>query len=461
MKIIILAGGGGTRLFPLSRSLYPKQFLKIFSQQTLLQQTVERFRGLVEPCDIVVVTNKDYVFHVEANLAEIDVAAAHVLCEPERRNTAPAIALAAAYCRDVLGCDEDEAIFVAPADHLILERERYQEKVRAALQGCVAFGGIATLGVVPDKPETGFGYIEAAEALTDEVYRVASFREKPDLATAQSYVDSGRYYWNAGMLAFQFKDFAAELAKSAPEIHTAFVQGYTDMLEGFAALPQISVDYAVAEKSRRLLVTPLTGISWNDIGSFDAIADIMGDEVGNSFSGDVMAEDCKNTMILGDKRLIAAIGAEDLLIADTPDALLISRRGRSQDVKGLVERLKGQQRPEAEVSTTAYRPWGSYTVLAEGDGFKVKQINVNPGGKLSLQMHYHRSEHWTVVSGTGKVTLGDKESLLRVNESTYIPVGVKHRLENPGKLTLRIIEVQNGRYLGEDDIVRFDDIYGR
>ena len=461
MKLIILAGGSGTRLFPLSRSCYPKQFLKIAGQKSLLQQTIERFFGLVEPKDILVVTNMDYVYHVRTDLAEISAGDAHIITEPVAKNTAPAIALALSYCKEKMGCNADESVFVTPADHVINPLPDFQKLVLDAELICQDSNCIVTLGVEPTKPETGYGYIHADCEKIGTGYRVESFKEKPDKSTAEKYIANGRYYWNAGIFAFSVATMENALRSLANDIYTISSLGYEKALEKFSYMPNISIDYAVAEKSKNIVVIPMGNIQWNDVGSFDAIDEILPKENGNVVSGDVITIDSKNSMIFASDRLISTIGVANLIVVDTPDALLISEKGRSQDVKKLVEKLKYDKRKEISENITMYRPWGSYTILAEGDGFKVKKITVNPGAKLSLQMHYHRSEHWTVISGTGKLTLDDKVVIFKENESTYIPVAVKHRLENPGSIPLSIIEVQNGRYLGEDDIVRFDDIYGR
>ena len=459
MKIVILAGGGGTRLFPLSRSCYPKQFLKIGAERSLFGQTVERFLRVAAPEDIVVVTQEAYFFHVRAELREVGADAAHVLLEPVGRNTAPAIALSMAYCRERLGAGEDEVICVSPSDHVIRPAERFAARVRKAAERA-AQGDIVTLGVKPSAPETGYGYIEAEES-EDAVRRVIRFKEKPTRKAAEEYLREGNYFWNSGMFLFRIDTMQGEMDSFEPKLAKLAAGSVAAAKENFAAAPSISVDYAVAERSQKMAVAPLDGILWNDVGSFDAIAEMMADEEGNAFSGDVRAEDCKNTMILGDERLVVGMHLSDLLVVDTPDVLLVARKGESQEIRGVVEALKKEGRREAEENVTMYRPWGKYTTLAEGDGYKVKRIVVNPGQSISLQIHYHRSEHWTVISGTGKLTLGDKEIIFRENESTYIPIGTEHRLENPGKLPLSIIEVQNGKYLGEDDIVRLEDAYGR
>lgn len=461
MKLIILAGGSGTRLFPLSRSCYPKQFLKIAGNKSLLQQTIERFKGLVQAEDILVVTNKDYIFHVQSDLQEIGAEKAHIITEPVARNTAPAIALAAAYCQDVMQCGADESLFVSPADHVISSVEEFQKIVVAADTICCQTNNIVTLGVVPTKPETGYGYIHAGKETILSGYKVESFKEKPDLEMAKEYLASGEYYWNAGMFAFTAQTMMQALAEYAPDIFAVSSQGYQNALDNFADMPNISIDYAVAEKSTNIVVVPMQSVNWNDVGSFDAIGEVLPRIDGNVVFGNIVSEEIKDNIIIGGDRLVAAIGLNNLIVIDTPDVLLITEKGKSQNVKKIVEKLKTQNIKEVNENVTMYRPWGSYTILAEGDGFKVKKITIKPGAKLSLQMHYHRSEHWTVISGTGKLTLDDKVVVFKENESTYIPIAVKHRLENPGKIPLSIIEVQNGKYLGEDDITRLDDLYGR
>ena len=461
MKIIILAGGGGTRLFPLSRACYPKQFLKIAGEKSLLQQTVERFLLIAKQEDIVIVTNKDYIFHVQEDLHEIGAEEINVITEPTGKNTAPAIALAISYCKDCLNCREDEILFVSPADHLIKPAENFAKLVQQAEEVCKEKNDIVTIGVEPTKPETGYGYIQSADKIGDNVFAVNSFKEKPDKELAEQYLATGNYYWNAGMFMFSIGRMETELEQYVPEIFKISSHGYESCVNNFNEMPDISVDYAVAERSTHMAVMPIKDIYWNDIGSFDSIAEVLADKNGNGIYGDVITNDCQNTTILGSDRLISGIGLKDLIVVDTPDALLITEKGKSQDVKKVVEKLKKERRKEAIENRTMYRPWGSYTILAEGEGYKVKRITIKPGAKISLQIHYHRSEHWTVISGTGKLTLDDKVVIFKENESTYIPIAVKHRLENPGQIPLSIIEVQNGIYLGEDDIIRFDDEYGR
>ncbi len=454
MKIIILAGGGGTRLFPLSRDCYPKQFLHVIGDKSLLAQTVERFLGLVEAKDIVIVTNEKYIFHVKAELKSINAENAHILTEPMGKNTAPAIALAQAYCSDVLDCDDDEVLFVSPSDHLIKPIKAFQELVNKASE-IAKQNNIVTLGIKPTKPETGYGYIEADKNNTNLAKNVISFKEKPDLATAEKYVKAGNYFWNGGMFIFSIKTMTEELQQYMPQITDITVNGYKYTEENFAQMPDISIDYAVAEKSQKMMMMPMQNIYWNDIGSFDAIAEVLSDKSNNAFIGDTLTENCKDTMIIGDNRLIAGIDLENLVVVDTPDALLVAKKGESQKVKNVVNKLKQAKRKEARENVTMYRSWGKYTLLTEADGYRVRKVEMNPGGSLAMQMHYHRSEHWTVISGTGKITIDDKESIFTENQSTYIPMGMKHKLENPGKIPLVIIEVQSGKYIGEDDIVIF------
>ncbi|WP_287777286.1 mannose-1-phosphate guanylyltransferase/mannose-6-phosphate isomerase [Megamonas sp.] len=453
MKIIILAGGGGTRLFPLSRDCYPKQFLHVIDNKSLLAQTIERFLGLVEAKDIIIVTNERYIFHVQAELKTINAQEAHIITEPMGKNTAPAIALAQSYCQDVLQCDDDEILFVSPSDHLIKPIDVFQDLIRNAQD--VAKDNIVTLGIKPTKPEIGYGYIEA-EKNNNLAKKVISFKEKPDLATAKEYITSGNYYWNGGMFMFSIATMQAELTKYMPAIIDITQSGYQYAVDNFINMPDISIDYAVAEKSQKMMMIPMENIYWNDIGSFDAIAEVLSDKDKNVLKGDILAENCTDTMIIGDNRLIAGIDLENLMIIDTPDALLVAKKGESQKVKNIVNRLKQSKRKEAKENVTMYRSWGKYTLLTESEGYRVRKIEMNPGASLTMQMHYHRSEHWTVISGTGKTIINDRESIFTENQSTYIPMGVKHKLSNPGKIPLIIIEVQSGKYINDDDIVVFE-----
>ena len=453
MKIIILAGGGGTRLFPLSRDCYPKQFLHVIGNKSLLAQTIERFLGLVEAKDIIIVTNERYIFHVQAELKAINAQEAHIITEPMGKNTAPAIALAQSYCQDVLQCDDDEILFVSPSDHLIKPIDAFQDLIRNAQD--VAKDNIVTLGIKPTKPEIGYGYIEA-EKNNNLAKKVISFKEKPDLVTAKEYITSGNYYWNGGMFMFSIATMQDELIKYMPAIIDITQNGYQYTVDNFVNMPDISIDYAVAEKSQKMMMIPMENVYWNDIGSFDAIAEVLSDKDKNVFKGDILAENCTDTMIIGDNRLIAGIDLENLMIIDTPDALLVAKKGESQKVKNIVNKLKQSKRKEAKENVTMYRSWGKYTLLTESEGYRVRKIEMDPGASLTMQMHYHRSEHWTVISGTGKIIINDRESIFTENQSTYIPMGVKHKLSNPGKMPLIIIEVQSGKYINDDDIVVFE-----
>lgn len=453
MKIIILAGGGGTRLFPLSRDCYPKQFLHVIEDKSLLAQTIERFLGLVEAKDIIIVTNERYIFHVQAELKTINAKEAHIITEPMGKNTAPAIALAQSYCQDVLQCDDDEILFVSPSDHLIKPIDTFQDLIKNAQD--IAKDNIVTLGIKPTKPEIGYGYIEA-EKNNNLAKKVISFKEKPDLATAKEYIASGNYYWNGGMFMFSIATMQDELIKYMSAIIDITQNGYQYTIDNFANMPDISIDYAVAEKSQKMMMIPMENVYWNDIGSFDAIAEVLSDKDKNVFKGDILAENCTDTMIIGDNRLIAGIDLENLMIIDTPDALLVAKKGESQKVKNIVNKLKLNKRKEAKENVTMYRSWGKYTLLTESEGYRVRKIEMDPGASLTMQMHYHRSEHWTVISGTGKTIINDKESIFTENQSTYIPMGVKHKLSNPGKIPLIIIEVQSGKYINDDDIVVFE-----
>ena len=350
-------------------------------------------------------------------------------------------------------------LFVTPCDHVIRPVDVFAAGVLEAVQ-LASQGSIVTFGITPTGPETGYGYIQAGESVNG-AFAVTSFREKPDRETAEKYVAAGNYYWNSGMFGFTMGRFLQELADQQPEISELTAQPVETVLEQFARMPDVSIDYGIMEKAADVLVIPLTAY-WNDIGSWDAIYDVLGkDEAGNAVKGDCINIGCTNTLMLSHRHLVAGIGLEDMLVVETADAILVAKKGESQKVKEVVARLKAKGRREASEHLTDYRPWGSYTILGEGPDYKIKRIVVNPGQILSLQMHHHRSEHWVVVSGTALVTIGDKEQLVCDNESVFVPQTVKHRLANNGKIPLVLIEVQSGRYLGEDDIVRFEDVYGR
>ncbi len=461
MKALILAGGGGTRLWPLSRKNYPKQFLKISGDKSLLQQTASRLLDVMSCNDIVVMTNSKYKFYIKSDLAEIN----NIVLEPVSRNTAPAIALGVKYCIERLGCSEDEVIFMCPSDHIIRPSDKFAGYMLSACE-IARKGYIVTFGINPDRPETGYGYIRAGEMMEPaedgtECRRAEEFTEKPDSELAKQYIDAGAYFWNSGMFAFSIKTIVGELNKHIPEVMGSWSTSFEDMVVNFSAMPDISIDYAVMEKSDKVVLMPLN-LYWNDIGSWDSLYDVMDkDEQGNVKRGDIIAIDTKDTLIFGNNRHISTIGLEDCLIVETDDAILIAKKGEAQKVRDVVSKLKDADRNEADEHLTIFRPWGSYTILEDGLRYKIKRIVVNPNEKLSLQMHYHRSEHWVVVKGTAKVTVGDKELFIHENESVYVPKSTRHRLENPGKVFLEIIEVQNGEYVGEDDIVRFDDVYER
>ena len=465
---IILSGGSGTRLWPLSRKNFPKQFLALSGDSSLFQQTVARTRSLAGIASPIVVCSEDHRFLVAEQLRELNVEGASILLEPVPRNTAPAIALAAWQAR---ASDPEAILLVLPADHLIGDTGSFANAVDKAMP--LAQGGwLVTFGIRPESPATGFGYIKHAEPLDKAGFRVAQFVEKPDAAAAKAYVDAGDYEWNSGMFLFKASRYLEELQQHAPAMHVAskaaFAAAKSDLdfiridEDAFAASPDNSIDYAVMERTTRAAVIPVS-CAWSDIGSWDALwAASERDADGNRLEGDVIAIDSRNCFVHGtDRRLIAALGLEDIVIVDTPDAVLISPRTRVQDVKRLVDRIKSNGRQEHLFHRKVYRPWGSYDSIDMGPRFQVKRIVVKPGAALSLQKHHHRAEHWVIVSGTAEVTRNEEVFLLGENESTFLPLGAVHRLRNPGKVPLELIEVQSGSYLGEDDIVRLEDVYGR
>ena len=477
---VVLSGGSGTRLWPLSREKYPKQLLALIGDDSLLQATVRRVDGIagVDLAAPMVVCNEEYRFVIAEQLRLMGKTGAIVL-EPMGRNTAPALTLAAlAAQKDGI----DPVLLVMPADHVILDVEAFQAVVREGATQAEN-GAVVTFGITPDCAETGFGYIQTGEALGEgPACGIARFVEKPDAATAQTYLDSGDYLWNSGLFMLRASVWLAAIDVCHPEILSACRKAWEgggadgDFLrvdrELFARCPADSIDYAVMERLAAAdansptglptgVVIPLTA-GWSDVGAWDALWKVLPkDDAGNVAQGDVQLHDCRNTLAFSASRLVACIGVDDLVVVETPDAILVSHKNRTQEVKQIVDRLKKDGRSEGQLHRKVFRPWGSYDGVDIGERFLVKRIIVKPGACLSLQMHHHRAEHWIVVRGTAKVTRDETSFLVSENESTYIPLGTKHRLENPGRLPLEMIEVQSGSYLGEDDIVRFDDVYGR
>jgi len=473
MFAVIMAGGSGTRFWPLSREKMPKQLLKIGSADTLIQQTVSRVLPIIRREDIFVVTNQALADDINIQLSTKFGEAwdMNFILEPEAKNTAPALGLAALHLNRI---DPEGIMVVFSADHSIRKADEFLSLLRKA-GDAAANNYLVTLGITPDRPETGYGYIKAGERcreITDDngVCRVEAFVEKPNIEIAKEYLKHGQYYWNSGIFIWKTSTLLEEIKKQAPSLDAGLIEiqksigtdQETEVIARvFKKLESISIDYAVMEKTDRAAVIP-ADIGWSDVGSWTALDDVSEhDASGNIVSGNVIDIDSHDSIIYAEKRLVATIGLKDAVVVDTPDATLVCSKERAQDVKKVVEELKKRKSGEHLIHRTVHRQWGSYTILEEGERYKIKRIVVNPGAKLSHQLHNHRSEHWVVVSGTARVTNGEKVYDVHPNESTYIPISTKHRLENPGRIPLQIIEVQNGEYLEEDDIVRFDDDYNR
>ena len=465
---VILSGGSGTRLWPLSRAALPKQLLPLASDRTMLQETVVRLGGMADLGAPLIVCNNDHRFLIAEQMREIGVEPLGIFLEPMGRNTAPAAAVAAL---TLLSRDPEAVMLLLPADHLINDVPAFHAAVAEGMKA-VAQGRLVTFGIVPDAPHTGYGYIQRGAVLEGAAaHEVARFVEKPDAVTAQQLLASGDYFWNSGMFLFSASQFVEELNRYQPDIlaacRRALDAGALDLdfcrldKAAFAACPSDSIDYAVMERTLKAAVVPAE-IGWNDIGAWSALWDVARkDADDNVVRGDVYLDDVKRSYVRAESRMVAAIGVDNLLIVETPDAVLVADQARAQDVKKVVDYLKKAGRTEHEFHTRVFRPWGWYEGIDLGERFQVKRIMVKPGQKLSLQMHHHRAEHWIVVSGTARVTRDGVEELITENQSTYIPLGTSHRLENPGKVPLHLIEVQSGSYLGEDDIVRFEDVYKR
>jgi len=462
---VILSGGSGTRLWPLSRGQYPKQFLPLVSSHTMVQETILRVRavpGLKAP---IAVCNEDHRFMMAEQLWEIGIKPSAIILEPVGKNTAPAVAMAALSAES-----EEEVLLVLPADHVIADTAAFHRSIMQAAT-LAEQGFLVTFGIVPAEPETGYGYIKRDAVQHGDAFKVASFVEKPDLETARRYLQNGDYFWNSGMFAFTAGSFLRELEKFNPQMLSVCRQAlkaakvdmdFTRLDKAiFSSCPADSIDYAIMEKTDKAVVIPLDA-GWNDVGSWSALWDVTEkDASGNAISGDVMAVDTRNSYIYAENKLVTVIGLDHLIVVETKDAVMIADKNRVQEVKQIVDQLKKLKRSEAETHKKVYRPWGHYDSVDDGERHQTKRIVVKPGAKLSVQKHHHRAEHWVVVKGTAMVTKGDEKLLITENESIYIPLGVVHCLENPGVIPLEIVEVQSGSYLGEDDIVRFDDQYGR
>jgi len=463
---VIMAGGSGTRLWPLSRLLHPKQFLSLCGEETLLQQTISRLQGLNIAAPTII-TNEEHRFLVAEQLRQLQVKDAQIILEPVGRNTAPAIALAALHAKSK---GDNPMLLVLAADHFIANTAAFIDAVKAA-EKLAEQDKLVTFGIVPTHPETGYGYIQRGVELSSGGFAVARFVEKPDLTTAEFYLASEDYFWNSGMFMFKANTFLQALRKFRPDILTecehAIENAHTDLdfirvdEKAFNACPSESVDCAVMEKTQDAAMIPLE-VGWSDIGSWSTLWEVgEKDTHGNVCKGDVLAEKTSNSLVYSEHRLVALLGVDNLVVVETKDAVLVAAKDSVQDVKKLVDQIQKQGRTEHINHREVYRPWGFYDSVDVGERYQVKRITVKPGAKLSLQMHHHRAEHWIVVSGTAKVSLGGNSQLITENQSVYIPVGQTHSLENPGKIPLEIIEVQSGAYLGEDDIVRLEDSYGR
>jgi len=463
---VILSGGAGTRLWPLSREMYPKQLLALTSQYSMLQDTALRLAGIARARPPIVVCNEAHRFTVAEQLRALDMVPSAILLEPVGRNTAPAVALAAL---KALELEADAIIVVAPADHVIRDVRVFQQAAGVA-SDLATEGKLVTFGIVAHAPETGYGYIRRGDGL-GPAYPVAQFIEKPPMEIAEQFVASGDYFWNSGMFVFKASRYLSELAAFAPDILEASTAAYRaakvdlDFMRvdkaAFEACRGESIDYAVMEKTKEAVVLPLDA-GWSDVGSWSSLFDALhSDEDGNVLQGDVLVHDTHDCYVHSTSRLVTAVGMDDHIIVETKDAVLVAPKERVQDVKELVTALRKAGRSESAWHREVYRPWGSYDSIDDGDRFQVKRLTLKPGGMLSLQMHHHRAEHWIVVQGTARVTCGDKTFLLSENESTFVPIGATHRIENPGKVALHIVEVRSGTYLGEDDIVRYEDHYGR
>ncbi|WP_113906560.1 mannose-1-phosphate guanylyltransferase/mannose-6-phosphate isomerase [Aliidiomarina celeris] len=462
---VIMAGGSGSRLWPLSRAAYPKQFLKLNGRGTMLQETITRLDKITTDAPIVI-CNEEHRFLTAEQLRQIGQLNHNIILEPVGRNTAPAIALAAFYA---VNSGSDPIMLVLAADHVIKNKNAFQEAVVKATEYAEQ-GKLVTFGIVPTGPETGYGYIERGTEI-GTVFSVERFVEKPNLKTAQSYVVSGNFYWNSGMFMFRASRYLEELKVHRPDIYAACEKAIGDTSddldfvrvdkEAFINCPEDSIDYAVMEKTTDAVVIPMDA-GWSDVGSWSSLWDVSDkDDNGNVHHGDVMTHNSRNNYVFAETGLVATVGVDDVVVVQTKDAVLVTRKDQVQDVKKIVEELKSENRSEYKLHREVYRPWGKYDSVDAGERYQVKRITVKPGEKLSIQMHHHRAEHWIVVSGTANVTIDDETSLVTENESVYIPVGAVHALENPGKIPLELIEVQSGAYLGEDDIVRFEDRYGR